>query len=580
MGIWEPRHLWVLPRVISSLRTRRARLLVEQGRFEEADRFIDRWVAKRRSNLAMARQHALSAHNSGRYALAAERWHQLRSRWPSEPMGWSGEAANLREMGRLHDARVLIDAAMLRFPEDPIAVTEAIRIVDRLDDGEAGLSLRQRMIQLQLDEPRWWTGYLEMLLHLSRIDEAEAELPAALLRHPCDPRLGLMTTLFALRRHQWDRATSLLETHAFASDAPLVDAAKAAANERLVHCPEESRFLFSCLQRQQPADASVAHGLVDSLLRCGRYVEAGARLEEALISFPEDCHLKFAAALHALKVERWDAAIDDFIDLIARRPDYPGASQHLGLARMEKAFRSNHDAAFHADPQRQDVGLVEDDATRRLLLGFESLGQDCELGLVQRRFGAEPLGLFRWNFVEPELLCDALASGFDGLGAEANTEMALWKDDEYYLRDRRWGFAFHTWVTRHEVDGDEHFSKMRRRLAYLKDKFLADLASAEKVFVLKTYDTSADVVRELHARLRSYGPVQLLWLRSLAMLPTAPDVRRDVIEIEDGLFTGYLGRFGNTPSSTWDIDFDDWTRLCRRVRIAIDGKCIGERAAP
>ncbi len=401
-------------------------------------------------------------------------------------MGWSGEAANLREMGRLHDARVLIDAAMLRFPEDLIAVTEAIRIVDRLDDGEAGLSLRQRMIQLQPDEPRWWTGYLEMLLQLSRIDEAEAELPAALLQHPCDPRLGLMTTLFALRRHQWDRATSLLETHAFASDAPLVDAAKAAANERLVHCPEESRFLFSCLRRRQPADASVAHGLVDSLLRCGRYVEAGARLKEALISFPEDCHLKFAAALHALKVEKWDAAIDGFIDLIARRPDYPGASQHLGLARMEKAFRSNHDAASQADPQRQDVGLVEDDAMRRLLLGFESLGQDCELGLVQRRFGAEPLGLFRWNFVEPELLCEALASGFDGFGAEANTEMALWKDDEYYLRDRRWGFAFHTWVTRHEVDGDEHFSKMSRRLTYLKDKFLADLASAEKVFVLKT----------------------------------------------------------------------------------------------
>src|SRR6185312_11010618 len=51
-----------------------------------------------------------------------------------------------------------------------------------------------------------------------------------------------------------------------------------------------------------------------------------------------------------------------------------------------------------------------------LVMRFESLGDNCELGLVQRRCGKEPLGLLRFaNIMLPSLL-RGVSTGFDRLG--------------------------------------------------------------------------------------------------------------------------------------------------------------------
>ena len=51
------------------------------------------------------------------------------------------------------------------------------------------------------------------------------------------------------------------------------------------------------------------------------------------------------------------------------------------------------DSATEATPVMQAAPAMED---RELVLHFESIGDNCELGLVQRRAGAEPLGLLRF----------------------------------------------------------------------------------------------------------------------------------------------------------------------------------------
>ncbi len=43
------------------------------------------------------------------------------------------------------------------------------------------------------------------------------------------------------------------------------------------------------------------------------------------------------------------------------------------------------------------VSAVEQITLQDLMLQFESLGQNCEFGLVQRRAGADPLGLLRFD---------------------------------------------------------------------------------------------------------------------------------------------------------------------------------------
>ena len=53
------------------------------------------------------------------------------------------------------------------------------------------------------------------------------------------------------------------------------------------------------------------------------------------------------------------------------------------------------------------------EATDKEILGhFESLGDNCEFGLVQRAAGVEQLGFFRFNFAEMPGLLKALDSAF------------------------------------------------------------------------------------------------------------------------------------------------------------------------
>jgi hypothetical protein len=57
---------------------------------------------------------------------------------------------------------------------------------------------------------------------------------------------------------------------------------------------------------------------------------------------------------------------------------------------------------------------------RDLVLNFESIGDNCEFGLVQRMAGAEPLGLLRFSSTPLPLLVRALRARFDGLADPAN----------------------------------------------------------------------------------------------------------------------------------------------------------------
>ena len=54
-------------------------------------------------------------------------------------------------------------------------------------------------------------------------------------------------------------------------------------------------------------------------------------------------------------------------------------------------------------------------ADRDLVLRFESLGDNCELGLVQRAAGVEPLGLLRFADSSLDRLVRLLDARADGI---------------------------------------------------------------------------------------------------------------------------------------------------------------------
>ena len=62
-------------------------------------------------------------------------------------------------------------------------------------------------------------------------------------------------------------------------------------------------------------------------------------------------------------------------------------------------------------PHRENTSLAD------ISWRIESLGSDCLIGLVQRKFGAEPLGLLRFSTARMSALLPALETRFAGLGA-------------------------------------------------------------------------------------------------------------------------------------------------------------------
>ncbi len=529
-----------------------------------------RWLESRRTFLGerlvplerrRQLQQAFAAHHAGRYDEAATLWDAVRARWPDTPIAWCGSAANRRELGRLHEARAIIADARRRFPADLVTITEAIRIHDAFGDAEAALQLSAAMVRLDPSCATWRLGHFDRLLAADRTEDAAAALEAS----PRDGGWQLRAALLALRRGDRPRVRALLD----AMGAGRADAiAEAAAGLQLRH-PAESLVLFDYCLEVEPDRASHLRGVVGGHLGLGAHDDAATVLDRALERHPDDPGLLKARAKLAIATERFADALADLHRLLAATPSDRELAELAAHARLAAATaQAERDEAAPPQPSaapmvRQEIGHVANDAARELLLGYESLGQDCEFGLLQRRYGAEPLGLFRWNFCETARLADALSDGLDGVGAAAQSVLRLWDHQEYYLEDLRYGFTVHAWQNKGTIAADVLFPKMCTRVALLRRKLLEDLASGRKILVHKTFATGIDDVRALARSLRAHGPNILLWVRSMEheASPEAPG-RGTVTEIEPGLLTAHLSSFGNRVGAPWQIRYDEWLAIC------------------
>lgn len=217
-----------------------------------------------------------------------------------------------------------------------------------------------------------------------------------------------------------------------------------------------------------------------------------------------------------------------------------------------------------SDPETDDAVKKEQTELdlQKLALEFESLGENCEFGLVQRRFGAEPLGLLRFSSTPLPKLLDALRSKFKGLGNPRNIEVQEDSNGrEYMVLDKRFGFLYHAWVKVGEQNPEDIAVRETRRLPLLIRKLTEDLTSGEKIFVFHgMVPLTLDEARELSAVLREYGPTTLLWVE-LADDRHAPGT---VERIEPGLLKGYMDRFA-PGENAHDLSVACWITLCRNA---------------
>ncbi len=202
-----------------------------------------------------------------------------------------------------------------------------------------------------------------------------------------------------------------------------------------------------------------------------------------------------------------------------------------------------------------------------LLKRFESLGENCEFGLVQRRCGVEPLGLLRFASAPYPKLRAALRSDFEGLGRPENIDVQMSSNgQEYMVHDRAFGLNYHAWVKVEEQTAEEIHVRETRRLPFLVRKLIEDLGTGEKIFVFHGMDPlTLQHASTLKDDLGRYGPGVLLWVE-LADEKHPPGSAEWV---GPGLLKGYMDRFA-PGEDAHDISLGCWVDLCQRAVAAAD----------
>jgi len=254
----------------------------------------------------------------------------------------------------------------------------------------------------------------------------------------------------------------------------------------------------------------------------------------------------------------------------------PVAQRHRHLPRglrlngATDTFAGPRAAAELAAWIKRQTGLTENELAMR----FESLGESCEFGLVQRRCNAEPLGLLRFSSTFLRNLIRGLDCGFDGIGKPEDVEPRLEGEGvrEYMIHEQRYGLVYHTFI----YEGQRNVALIREqeatRLKFLRRKFIEELEIAEKIFVFKRNEAIAeDEILPLLVALRQHGNNSLLWV-----VPAEPDRPPGTVEVvADGLLKGYIDRFA-PQENAHALSFEVWMKICvnawllSRLRVSGD----------
>jgi hypothetical protein len=195
-----------------------------------------------------------------------------------------------------------------------------------------------------------------------------------------------------------------------------------------------------------------------------------------------------------------------------------------------------------------------------LVLKFESLGDNCELGLVQRRMGAEPLGLLRFAGTPLRHLVRAMEARFEGLADPAGIRIQP-ENGEYMVKLTKYDFVYHADVKIGEIDPEVLHKQQSRTIGFLVRKFIEDLENPTKIMVFRQNEPLlAEDLTDLRLALASYGPATLLWVQ--AARPGHPP--NTVVKVDDRLMVGFVRQLA-PRNQVPDLDVESWMAMLRKA---------------
>lgn len=187
---------------------------------------------------------------------------------------------------------------------------------------------------------------------------------------------------------------------------------------------------------------------------------------------------------------------------------------------------------------------------------FCSLGGNCEFGIAQRAYGAEPMDLFRWAATPPVVLIDLLNNDFDGL--DEIEVLPASPGGEYTIRNTRYNFMWHSFTFAPDPTAAEVLARERRRLPRLADFMRETLIAGERILVrLPEHRTHVVAVGQMLAAIRRYGNCPLLHAVLADDNNTFPTIKSE----ENGLLWGYIDQFAGLDVAA-TTKAESWLTLC------------------
>jgi Flp pilus assembly protein TadD len=439
----------------------------------------------------------------------------------ADPNSFMQRERELMAVGRAEDAEAVLGRGVSLHPSHGGLLSSYARAAQRRADWAEALKRWTAFQKIAPDDAVGYSGVGLALgeLALAQLRQADVLLLEGLARHPRSADILGTYARLAQRRNDW------LETL--------------------------SRWAL--VRQRLPDDAAGLIGMGNAFRELRQLNEARNILSEASRRFPADREVLIALIRLAEDEHDWAEVLRGWNEIRRQSADDPVVYEKVELALNNLG---------RPDEARE----VAEEAARRfgrrplseLFLQFESLGENCQFGIVQDCYGAFPLGLLRFTATSVGPLIKALDNRLAGVGDSKNTEVTTLRG-EYVTQDMRYGMVMHTFQkVQSAPDQTRRVDRFVRRLKFLREKLLQDLSNPGKTFV---YSCSVEILPEeieaLWQALQQYGDNALLFVQ-LADDDNAPGTVR---QVRDTLFIGYIDQLTNEAPS-----LSIWLALCQEVK--------------
>ena len=562
-------------------------LLICQQKFPENSRpFIDyAWAAQHRRD----------------WSEALKRWEVVTNRFPGVAAAYYGAAQALRELGRPQDAEVVLAPAIRLFPKEfAVFSTYASLATLRKDRAEAQKRW-QAVIDRFPDVPDGYLGAADAAKRMDRLTECKKLLEDCIMAFPksLQPRIeyarlsdhindlsesrrrwkdaqgafpnspeviiGLAVNLRSAER--FDEADSILKT--ILEERPDQEEAwrqYAIISDKRLDWPE-SHIRWELYLSKFPGAIGAVRGLSAMFRETGRFDDSVATLNAALKNSPGNIDLEQELAITATERGDWADAFRRWEMIRRQLPHDAGVRHWIARAVWKAQLEEGISATKGLDQDRAAIEIPsalsqpdpdlesENIGIRELVLNFESLGDTCEFGMVQRRFGAEPVGLLRWVNTSPHKLVQALEEEFIGVGEPSQTSVYVYSS-EYWVRDNRYNMYGHTFTNASSIEMEVFNGRQCKRMSFLRRKLIQDLVDGDKIFVYCLREgLSYDQATAIGAGIKRYNKDG----RLLCVFLEEPENRSGTVRMDDrGFLVGYIDHF-----SVMDINVDAWVAICK-----------------